>query len=159
MANKEDIQRFLHYISQIESSGGKNLDHPIIEKGRHAGTSAQGQYGVMPDTMTNLEDRHPSSFTDTSTPDDYAKVYANDVLNKAKGDETLAAGLWTNGQFTKPEKYEDIRSYPYAQKYDKMRKEIPYALDANPYQEKFEDEQEQKQNPDTFRLLKGLVRK
>lgn len=143
----------------MESSGGKNLDHPIIEEGRHAGTSAQGQYGVMPNNMEDLAKRNPSLFTDESTPDDYAKVYANDVLNKAEGDETLAAGLWINGQFTDPKKYEDIRNYPYAQKYDKLRKEIPYFLDANPYQQKYEDEQEQKQNPDTFHLLKGLVRK
>lgn len=149
MASKEDIERFLHYISQIESSGNKNLEHPVISTGLHKGDQAEGQYGMMPKTMDELENRYPSSFDENSTPDDYAKKLAEKVLTRANGDETLAAGLWNQGHNTRlthqvPLKDPaDVRNSEYADKYDAMRNEIPYALDANPYQQKYADDQEE----------------
>lgn len=131
--SSRDVERFLHYIKQLESSGGKNLDHPVIESGIHAGDAAQGQYAMMPNTMEELESRYPSAFTEKSTPDDYAKVLAKRVLKRANNDETVAAGLWNQGHNTALDKFDEIKDTEYAQKYEKLRKQIPYTLDENPY--------------------------
>lgn len=131
--NNPNVERFLHFISQLESSGGKNLEHKPIKSGMHSGDAAEGQYGVLPNTMEELDRRFPASFNETSTPDDYAKQLANLVLNRADNDETLAAGMWKFGQNTPSSEYEGIRNKDYAQAYDKMRQSIPYSLDPNPY--------------------------
>lgn len=137
--NNPNLQRFLHYISQLESSGGKNLEHKQIENGLHAGDVAEGQYGMMPNTMEELSKRNPSSLTKESTPDDYANALGNMVLDKSGNDETLAAGLWKFGQNTPESKYPEVREKDYAQAYDKMRNEIPYSLDPNPYNKEKEN--------------------
>lgn len=149
--SNRDVERFLHYIKELESSGGKNLDHPVIESGIHAGDAAQGQYAMMPNTMEELNSRYPSTFTEKSTPDDYAKVLAKKVLKRANNDETLAAGLWNQGHNSSPEKFDDVRDSKYAQKYDKLRKQIPYYLDENPYYVK--------EPEDRFLNLKSLLKK
>lgn len=48
---------FLNKIEQLESSGGVNLDHPEIESGIHAGSSAIGRYALMPNTIRELAQR------------------------------------------------------------------------------------------------------
>lgn len=153
VANNDNVARFLHYISQLETSGGTNLDHKPVEHGLQAGDVAEGQYGVMPNTMDELNRRYPSSFNEESSPDDYANVLANKVLNRSGGDETLAAGLWNQGHNTKPEDFDKVRNSDYAQKYDQMRQEIPYSLDANPYQKEYADKQQD------FLNLKQLLKK
>lgn len=143
-SNKEDIARFLHYIKQLETSGGKNLEHPTIHSGIHAGDTAEGEYGMMPNTMDEMRSRYPSSFNEQSAPEDYAKKLADQVLTKSGNDETLAAGLWNQGHNASPERFDEIRNSDYAQKYDKMRQQIPYSLDPNPYQEELKTEEEEK---------------
>jgi hypothetical protein len=56
---KKRVQDFLKKMSQIESSGGKNLDHPVItdSKSIHAGTKAVGEYGMMPLTAQEMDKR------------------------------------------------------------------------------------------------------
>lgn len=139
MASKEDVARFLYYISQLESSGGQNTDHPVMESGIHKGDSAQGKYGVMPKTMDELKKRYPKSFTSSSGPDDYAQKLAERVLQRSDMDETLAAGMWNQGHNTQPENFDKIRDSNYAKKYEEMRKQIPEALDPNPYIEQQKD--------------------
>lgn len=153
MANKEDIARFLHYISQLESSGGKNTDHPVMKSGIHAGDQAIGEYGLMPKTKEELGKRYPAALSEESPDEAYARKLAEKVLDRSKGDETLAAGLWNQGHNSKVEKFPEVRDSDYAQKYDSMRSQIPYALDPNPYQQQFKDEEEAKR----FLKLKGLV--
>ena len=53
----DNIKKFLQKTSQIESSGGKRLNHPEIQSGIHSGDSAVGQYGLMPDTIKELLNR------------------------------------------------------------------------------------------------------
>ena len=62
--NPDDKQ--LDVIATIESSSGKNVKHPVIKFGPHAGTSAIGKYGMMPmqvvDTINydkNLKKKYP----------------------------------------------------------------------------------------------------
>lgn len=46
--------RFLDWIGQIESSGGRDTAHRPVTSGSHAGTSAIGTYGLMPKTAADL---------------------------------------------------------------------------------------------------------
>lgn len=146
--NKNDIARFLHYIKEIESSGGQNTNHPVMQSGIHAGDQAQGDYGMMPNTMDELKKRYPALASQTD-PNVLAEKMAEHVLNKSDKDETLAAGLWNQGHNTPEEKFDKVKNSKYAQKYESLRKEIPEALDENPYYD---------QDPDTFKLLKNVLR-
>lgn len=56
---KPDRKHLLESIAFIESSGGKNMDHPWIEKGPHAGTRAVGKFAFMPKTVHELVDKSP----------------------------------------------------------------------------------------------------
>lgn len=44
----------LKAIAMIETSGGANLNHPVITKGMHKGTQAAGHFGLMPLTVRDL---------------------------------------------------------------------------------------------------------
>lgn len=43
--------RMLNAISQVESSGGKNMNHEAVQGSMHHGEKAIGQYGMMPVTI------------------------------------------------------------------------------------------------------------
>jgi hypothetical protein len=51
---KPDRKHLLESIKFVESSGGKNLNHPWIADGEHAGTRAIGKYAFMPRTIKEL---------------------------------------------------------------------------------------------------------
>lgn len=55
----ERVKKFLEKMSQIESSGGQDLDHPVITdpKSIHSGTKAIGEYGLMPLTAKEMDSR------------------------------------------------------------------------------------------------------
>jgi len=161
VASKEDIERFLHYISQLETSGGKNLNHETVKEGPLKGETAEGKHGHMPSTQRDMIKRYPANLDENSTPEEIDRQLAEHVLNRAKGDETLASGLWRHGHNRRMvhqaplQDPRDIRNSLYAQEYDKVRSEIPYALDPNPYQEKYAEEQEEKKKfPQLDKLFK-----
>jgi hypothetical protein len=54
LAQKPDRKHLLESIKFVESSGGKNLNHPWIQSGPHAGTRAIGSYAFMPATVKEL---------------------------------------------------------------------------------------------------------
>lgn len=118
-------QRFLKMIKHIESTGGANTDHKTMEEGIHKGHSAQGPYGLMPNTKAELERRHPShEFIDDK---DYASKYADIVLKRAEGDETLAAGLWNAGHnYLLPTNYEGVRKDPVDFRKESIKNNINY---------------------------------
>jgi hypothetical protein len=47
-ANADTYLEELKALSLVESSGGINTEHALIERGMHAGTRAGGHYGIMP---------------------------------------------------------------------------------------------------------------
>lgn len=49
------LDRLLNAQMYIESSGGVDTDHDIIEKGLHAGDRAHGVLGIMPNTRENIK--------------------------------------------------------------------------------------------------------
>lgn len=64
--NKYFPEDMLDRLAQIETSGGKNLNHPVITNPRseHYGMKAVGTYGLMPKTIANLvsRDRHNPAY-------------------------------------------------------------------------------------------------
>jgi hypothetical protein len=159
----EDINRFLHYISQNETSGGKNLDHPIVRSGAQAGDAAEGMYGIMPNTKEEFVKRYPGDLNENSSNNDFARKIAEHVLERAGGDETLAAGLWNQGHNAKEDAFPRIKNTQYAKKYAEARKAIPEALDTNPYMSMQQDESMEdkinKASTVSFPSLINLLRK
>jgi hypothetical protein len=52
-----DVNGFLDTIAQVESNGGKNLNHPVMRSGIHAGEAAMGRFGLMPNTIKEIANR------------------------------------------------------------------------------------------------------
>ena len=53
----KQVKSFLKNISQIESRGGEDMNHPEIKSGIHKGTKAIGRYGLMPNTVGEVLNR------------------------------------------------------------------------------------------------------
>lgn len=129
-------EEFLNYISQIESSGGKNTNHPVVNSGVNAGDRAVGQYGLMPNTIKDTVKRgvasgelpqemsqvDPSQM-DQSTEQQIAGALAHRVLNKYQ-DPNMAAYAWNQGTSLSPDqiKGRDFMNSDYVQKFNKVRK-------------------------------------
>lgn len=58
-AQKPDKKHMMEAVSFLESSNGKLMDHPWIDKGPHAGTRAIGRYALMPNTVHELVSKSP----------------------------------------------------------------------------------------------------
>ena len=58
------------------------------------------------------------------------------MLNRTNNDETTAAGLWNMGHNLPESRFPEARDSDYAQKYEQLRRQVPEALDANPYYDK-----------------------
>jgi hypothetical protein len=121
-------ERFKRIISQLETSGGKNLNHKVVKTGMHAGDRAIGEYGLMPLTIhdaakmrvnSGVADKLDKTIAKMSFEEAkqkipeiikdnpniyerYADTLADHVLKKYK-DERLAAFAWNQGHYTDPE--------------------------------------------------------
>jgi len=139
------IQNFLNTIRQIESSGGKDTDHPEMESGLQAGTQAYGQYGLMPNTVKEVAKRNimggnddPDMQTlnklDPTQVNDYlaqkpeleqnvAQTLADRVLQRQGGDEEKAAYSWNMGHNLTPDQIvqRDYLNHPYVRKFDMIK--------------------------------------
>jgi hypothetical protein len=140
-----NLNEFLKKIEQIESSGGKNTEHPVVEEGIQAGDQAIGRYGLMPNTIRELVNRRriegstdgqledlsrmPSSemkhYLEQSPQleDELAKQMANIVTRKQMGDEDRSAYAWTMGHNLQPDDITDdkLNESPYVQKFRKLK--------------------------------------
>lgn len=114
---EKEINPFLDAMSQMESSGGQNLNHKRMVAGIHAGDTAQGQYGLMPNTVKELtytkgDQRDPMIEQLRGLPIEdimaevkvnpelekvYAEALARKLLTNAMGDEEKAAIGWRWG--------------------------------------------------------------
>ena len=132
---KMSQEEFLNYIQQIESSGGKNLNHPVVQSGVNAGDHAVGRYGLMPNTIRDTVKRGVASGTlppemnnidpsqlRPSAEDQIAKALASRVLNKYH-DPAMAAYSWNQGTSLSPDqiKQRDFMNSDYVQKFNKLR--------------------------------------
>lgn len=136
----------LKYIEMIESSGGKNLKHPLVNSGLNAGTRAIGKYGIMPLQALETVKKDPvlarkySDFLQLDHVKDHDKIH-HAVLNspdmeteianshwkrlhdRFDGNEAKMAHAWFNGvsgTLQKPQ--EDIINHDYVKKYKRYKK-------------------------------------
>lgn len=144
MMNPEPVPResFLNAISQLESSGGKNIDHPVIESGPQAGQKAVGRFGLLPNTISELNNRarlaneltpemqiagrNPASL---QTNPNLEQVYVNRLAEHILGninDPEMAAYAWNSGHNLTPEKIKqrDYKNDPYVKKFSKIWKTL-----------------------------------
>lgn len=110
----DQVRNFLRKISILESSGGENTNHPEMKEGMHAGTSAVGQYGLMPLTAQDLDRQYgvnelqglPKEEVQQQLTEDpelqqrLASTLASQLLNK--NPEETAAYKWEAGQYSNP---------------------------------------------------------
>jgi hypothetical protein len=142
--NPQQVQRenFLNAISQIESSGGQNTNHPVVQTGLQAGQQAMGNYGLMPNTIDELNNRARLSHTmtpemaaaarnpasvqeDPEMQQQYANQLADRVLGKYQ-DPEMAAYAWNKGHNLTLDEIRQ-RHYaddPYVQKFKKVWKAL-----------------------------------
>ncbi len=123
--NAEDLQKIieqlresnpeLYALAQVESSGGKNLKHELIDSGLNKGTRAGGAFGITPLEAQEIIKREGLSeeYPDVlqGTPDDITNILNYDpelseVLAKKEferrknvlgGDAEKAAYSWLHG--------------------------------------------------------------
>lgn len=144
----DEVKRFLDVISMIESSGGKNFDHKMLESGIHEGHRAIGHYGLMPNTVREVsnrlerEERLPEflrQYPDMQAgemkkalerqPDaeNYlASELANKVLTQYGDDEEKAAYGWFQGHNISPESMEKrpYKEHEYVKRYNRFKKKL-----------------------------------
>lgn len=52
-------EKMLRTVASVESGGGKNYNHKMVDYGINAGTAAIGHYGLMPITAKEIIQNHP----------------------------------------------------------------------------------------------------
>ena len=142
----KNIDNFLKTISMNESSGGKNLNHQQMEGGLHAGDSAVGQYGLMPNTIKEMSKRmgsdHPLSAyskmdnksiaesikKNPEHENEIGKFMANHLSDKFGGDENKMAYSWFQGHNLTDKHFEtshkDYLDHDYVKKFQKHKEQI-----------------------------------
>lgn len=133
---------FLKLISQLESSGGKQLNHPVASKGISTGEHAVGQYGLMPQTA--YEVLHPSNpskvqidpslwqYNDldknqlakeiSKNPElehSIAEQYGQRILNRAQS-PAAASQMWLQGA-SQPISNDELQNSARVQKFQRLR--------------------------------------
>jgi len=141
-----NTKEFLKRISQLESSGGQNTDHPVVQSGIQEGEQAIGQYALMPNTVRELINRRRLQGNEISPElqnihkmpspdmkkyieenpnieDDLANQLATKVIQGQVGDEDRAAYSWKMGHNLTPDRITDekLNTNPYVQKYRNLK--------------------------------------
>lgn len=136
---------FLKRISALESSSGKNTDHPEVNTGVQAGEHAVGQYGMMPNTIkefsnrmvqqgnaplvvqriNNMEDTQKAANQVGEDPELeqlYAKVMSQKVLD-SQGTPDKAAYSWNQGTNLSPDAITEdkLNNSGYVQKFRNLK--------------------------------------
>lgn len=136
---------FLNKIMQIESSGGKNVNHPVVTAPNlQQGDQAVGRYALMPNTVKELVNRRrlrgtvsPEMLDLTQMAPDQLKQHlatnpeleeqlANDlsthVIRKQGGDEDKAAYSWIQGHNLNPNQItpDTLNKSDYVQKFRRV---------------------------------------
>ena len=135
---------FLKLMSQLESSGGKNLNHKPSVHGANPGDTAIGQYGLMPQTAYEVV--HPTGGKIQTDPNMWqyndldknqlaaevaknpdlekaiAGQYADKVLNRAQSPEA-ASEAWLAGP-NKIYSGDELNQMPRVQKFQQLRQAL-----------------------------------
>jgi hypothetical protein len=121
-----DKSKFLNLMSMIESSGGKNLNHKPITKGIQAGTVAQGQYGLMPNTIDEMQRRAAAKGEDIPQSDEEVANAVADHIAAKTDDPRKQAYMWQYGHNLDPNKLseEQLGANPRVQKFDQLAQKM-----------------------------------
>lgn len=144
-SRQNKINHFLKTTSMVESSGGKNLKHPTIKSGVHAGDKAIGQWALMPKTIKEIAGRMadnpeiaPYAKMDSKKitqklsqnphhEEKIASFLANKLYDKFEGDENKMAYAWNQGHNIDPQSLKTTRknylNHDYVKKYNKYKNE------------------------------------
>lgn len=129
---EDTYSKFKKLMGFMESSGGKNVDHDKITSGLHAGDTAYGEYGMMPNTAKEMAnrrllrgegDRQDEQLQNLSNDvvqsvfvahPDLEDRYVDELVKKSVdtsgGDMVDAAYRWRWGHNLPNEKLEDIKA-------------------------------------------------
>lgn len=80
---------FLHNVMQVETSGGKNLNHPKINYGIHKGHQAVGRFALMPLTIKEISKRHVITGGNDDELHDLATSHPDTISKKIKKNPEL----------------------------------------------------------------------
>jgi hypothetical protein len=143
--------RFLWVIQQIESSGGRNTDHQVVQFGPQKGEKAIGRWGLLQPTIKEIIARSKINAGDIPkhlkvlskmtrgalqdhlmrNPDtelELARVLGRHVLHRQRGDYKRAAWSWLHGHNLRPEDIsdQDLAASDYVKRYDELEPKIPF---------------------------------
>lgn len=124
----EAVQDFLAKLAALESSSGQNMNHPEMKHGMHSGTSAVGEYGLMPVTAKDLDKQYNINElqdldnaevqerlkTDPELRQRIAETLASQLLNKVPSE--TAAHMWQFGHNKVPSD-EQLEASPRVRKF------------------------------------------
>jgi hypothetical protein len=148
---------FLWSISQVETSGGKNLNHPIVTSGPQKGQQAIGRWALLRPTINEFLDRqekfrghlperlkrirgmsrdqiHEYFQHNPDAEVEIARAVGRQVLSKQKGDRHRAAYSWLHGHNLSPESIPDteVTSSPYVQNFMAAENNLPLEFKHKP---------------------------
>lgn len=132
-----NASELLKLIKQIESSNGQDLDHPMVQHGLQAGTTAVGSYGLMPNTVKEVLHRMKMA-KEQIPPELKQQDHVAEALTAKPELEDLIANKLMNHILSKPEIDDDKAAYMWNMGHNRRPADIsPETLDANPYVGKF----------------------
>ena len=89
----EAVQEFLKKIAELESDSGQNMNHREMKHGMHSGTSAVGEYGIMPVTARDLDKQYNINQLEDLDNAEVQERLKNDPELRQRIAETLASKL------------------------------------------------------------------
>lgn len=127
-----EVRDFLQKLGMIESSGGVDTNHPVMEQGIHKDTSAVGEYGLMPVTAQELDKSYNINELQGLNPqlaqqvltaypdlqDRIASTFASKLLKNNTPEEAIYK--WNAGQNSQPTS-EDIANSPRVKKFKVLK--------------------------------------
>lgn len=123
--------QLLKKLGMLESSGGTDTDHQMVESGPQAGDTALGTYGLMPNTLEEIANRYPSDITAGLDKDQLAEKAKNDpefaktmaatmasyMKDKRGLSDEQTAAAWEAGHNLSPETINTLLNTPRARKF------------------------------------------
>jgi prolyl-tRNA synthetase len=126
----DKLRQFIEKMRGLESSFGANTDHDTIKEGIHAGSTAIGVSGLMPNTAKEFANRRRIQGmadeldkqvlqsenkqveemlkSDPKLYERYEQALAEKVLKRSNDRPELAAVMWRYGHNLRPERAEKI---------------------------------------------------
>ena len=125
-SNKLSREDYARITSMIESSGGKNLKHKKMTSGIHEGDSAQGQYGIMPNTAEEFDRRSRKAGLEPAKNEDEQFNRITDFIAAKTDDPRKQTYMYEQGHNLDPNKIteEQLAASPRVQKFSQLQSKL-----------------------------------